>query len=146
MADSVHARIDVANVVRFALGSGVRVHTLALERRLVIISDASSSVLAHEAVTANSVRAVAWPSISTSGVLVSAVVAHTVRVSILQDLTTSVAMAVDLLVQARSAFAVGSGDTNRAHAVRSTRDVIDGARSSVQALANVGTRGSDVTL
>ena len=143
---SLHARISVANVVRLALRSGVRVHTLTLERRLVIVSDASSSVLAHEAVTANSVRAVAWSGISTSGVLVSAVVAHAVRISILQNLTTSVAMAVDLLVEARSALAVGSGDTNRAHAVRRARDVIDCARTSVQALANVGARGSDVTL
>ena len=78
--------------------------------------------------------------------LVSAVVAHTVRVSILQDLTTSVAMAVDLLVEARSALAVGSGDTDWAHAVRRARDVIDCAGSSVQALANVGARGSDITL
>ena len=146
MANTVHTRIDVANVVRFTLRSGVGVHTLALKRGLVIVSDASSSVLAHEAVTANSVRAVAWSSISTSRVLVSAVIAHAVRISVLQNLTTSVAMAVDLLVEARSALAVGSGDTNRAHAVRRARDVIDCARTSVQALANVGARGSDVTL
>ena len=144
VALAVHTRVDVADFVRLALVARVRVGAAAGELCEVVVGDAGSAVLADQVVSTLRVGAVSRRRVGASGVLVSVLVAHAVRVTTRKDLTASVAMTVDVLVEAGSRLAVGAGDSHRAVAVCRATDAIDDAGASVQTLADVRAGGRDV--